>query len=137
MKMQMSEGKTAKQTRYVLGALFCFLLLVLTAPLALNAQQYSGTITGTVSDPSGAAVAGAAVTATNTGNNASYSTTTSEQGVYSFAQLPVGMYNIVVKHGQLQGIHGQGSRGSRLDDNRIERKTGNRRRDRNDYRRSQ
>jgi hypothetical protein len=102
MKMQMSEGKAATQTRYVFSALFCFLLLVLTAPLAVKAQQYSGTITGTVTDPSGAAIAGAAVTATNTGNNASYSTTTSEQGVYSFAQLPVGVYNIVVKQGSFK-----------------------------------
>ena len=102
MKIQRTEGKTTIQTRYLFGSLFCLLLLVLAAPFAVNAQQYSGTITGTVSDPSGAAIAGAAVTATNTGNNASYSTTTSEQGVYSFAQLPVGVYNIVVKQGSFK-----------------------------------
>jgi hypothetical protein len=102
MKIQWMEGKAATQTRFVFGALFCLLLLVLAAPLAVNAQQYSGTITGTVTDPSGAAVAGAAVTATNVGNNSSYSTTTSEQGVYSFAQLPVGVYNITVKQGSFK-----------------------------------
>ena len=102
MKIQMTEGKTTIQTRYVLGSLFCLLLLVIAAPFAVKAQQYSGTITGTVSDPSGAAIAGATVTATNTGTNASYSTTTSEQGVYSFAQLPVGVYNIIVKQGSFK-----------------------------------
>jgi hypothetical protein len=100
MKMQITEGKTA--TRFVVGALFCLMLLMLAAPFAVNAQQYSGTITGTVSDPSGAAVPGATVTATNTANNATYSTTTSEQGVYSFAQLPVGVYDIHVKHGSFK-----------------------------------
>ena len=99
MKIQMTEGKAA---RFVFGALFCLVLLVLAAPVAVNAQQYSGTITGTVTDPSGSAIAGAAVTATNTGTAASYSTTTSEQGVYSFAQLPVGVYDISVKQGSFK-----------------------------------
>jgi hypothetical protein len=102
MKIHLTEGKTATQTRFVLGALFCTLLLVLAAPFAANAQQYSGTITGTVTDPSGAAVPGATVTATNTGTNASSSTTTSEQGVYTFAQLPVGIYDITVKQGSFK-----------------------------------
>src|ERR1035438_1314671 len=102
MKIQWMEGKAAAQTMFLFGALLCLLLLVLAAPLAVNAQQYSGTITGTVTDPSGAAVSGLAVTATNVGNNSSYSTTTSEQGVYSFAQLPVGVYNITVKQGSFK-----------------------------------
>src|ERR1700730_4804499 len=95
MKMQINEGKTA--TRFVLGALFCLMLLVLAAPLAVNAQQYSGTITGTVTDPAGAAVAGASVTATNVGTNASYDSTTSDLGVFTFAQLPIGTYDLRVK----------------------------------------
>ena len=102
MKIQLMEGKAAARAGFVLCPLFCLLLLVLGTPFALNAQQYSGTITGTVTDPSGAAVAGASVTATNIGNNASYSTTTSEQGVYSFAQLPVGVYNITIKQGSFK-----------------------------------
>src|SRR5215475_8931996 len=71
-------------------------LLVLAVSMVLNAQQYSGTITGTVTDPSGAAVAGAAVTAVNTATGSSYKATTSPQGVYNFAQLPVGTYSIKV-----------------------------------------
>ncbi len=42
------------------------------------------------------------MTATNVGTNASYSTTTSEQGVYSFAQLPVGVYDVTVKQGSFK-----------------------------------
>src|SRR5271165_1806211 len=72
----------------------CFLLslLMLALPLAMHAQQYSGTITGTVTDSTGASV-----TATSPSTGASYNTTTSDQGVYVFAQLPVGMYQITIK----------------------------------------
>jgi hypothetical protein len=106
MRIQLTKGK-ATRTRFMFGVLFCLLLLVL-APYAVNAQQYSGTITGTVTDPSGAAIAGATVTATNTGTNATYSTTTSDQGVYSFAQLPVGMYDITVKQGSFKEFVAKG-----------------------------
>jgi len=71
-------------------------LLLLALPMVLNAQQYSGTITGTVTDPSGATVAGATVAAVNTATGSSYKTTTSPAGVYNFAQLPVGTYQITV-----------------------------------------
>ncbi len=72
-------------------------LLMLAVPLAMQAQQYSGTITGTVTDSTGASVPGATVTATNTGTGSVYNTTTSDQGVYVFAQLPVGTYEVDVK----------------------------------------
>ena len=81
-------------------ALVC--MCVLAMPLTMQAQQYSGTITGTVTDPQGAAVANTPVTATETGTNASYSTTTSDQGVYTFAQLPVGTYDVHVKAGSFK-----------------------------------
>ena len=78
-------------------ALFCILLLAVAIPFAAHAQQYSGTITGTVTDQGGAAVAGATVTYTNLGSNNSDSTTTTESGSFTFAQLPVGVYNVLIK----------------------------------------
>jgi len=93
---------------FVIRALMCVLLLVAAIPFAAHAQQYSGTITGTVTDPTGAAIAGAAVTARNTGTNAAYNTTSSEQGVYSFAQLPVGTYEIAVKQGSFKEFVAKG-----------------------------
>jgi hypothetical protein len=78
-------------------ALFCILLLAVAIPFAAHAQQYSGTITGTVTDQGGAAVAGATVTYTNLGSNSSDSTTTTESGSFTFAQLPVGVYNVLIK----------------------------------------
>ena len=82
----------------VIQALFCALLLLLAIPFAANAQNYSGSISGTVTDPSGAAVAGAAVTVINTGTNATYTASTSELGAYTIPQLTVGTYEVQIKH---------------------------------------
>jgi hypothetical protein len=97
--MKMRNLQCGAETRYfsITRALFCFLLLAVVIPFAAHAQQYSGTITGTVTDPGGASVAGASVTYVNVGNNSTDTTKTSESGVYTFAQLPVGVYNITIK----------------------------------------
>lgn len=88
---------------------YSFAVLLLLCVPAAFAQQYSGTITGTVTDPSGAAIAGATVTATNTGTNAVYSATTSDQGVYTIAQLPVGTYNVHVKQSSFKEFVSKGA----------------------------
>src|ERR1700688_4555893 len=102
MKTRLMEKKPPNNKLFIVRALFCVLLLALAIPFAALAQQYSGTITGTVTDSTGATVAGAAVSARNTGTNATYQTTTSDQGGYSFAQLPVGTYEIQVKQGSFK-----------------------------------
>lgn len=88
-----SEGGGARKFR-----LFAYSLLaaLLSIPLGLHAQQYSGTIVGTVTDSTGAAIPGAKVTATNTGTNAVATQTSDAQGGFTFAQLPVGTYEIHV-----------------------------------------
>ena len=106
MKNRLTERKAANSKLFAVRALFCVLLLALAIPFAAVAQQYSGTITGTVTDTTGASVAGAAITARNTGTNATYQATTSEQGVYSFAQLPIGTYEIQVKQGSFKEFIG-------------------------------
>jgi hypothetical protein len=106
MKTRFTERNDAN--KLFVRALFCVLLLALAIPFATLAQQYSGTITGTVTDPTGAAVAGAAVTARNLGTNATYNSTTSDQGGYSFAQLPVGTYEIQVKQGSFKEFIAKG-----------------------------
>ena len=94
MKTLLAKQSWASAKRLVIFTLFVAMLGI---PLAMQGQQYSGTITGTVTDSSGAALPQAAVTATNTGTNATYTAMTSEQGVYTFAQIPVGMYEVRVK----------------------------------------
>jgi len=61
------------------------------------AQRTSGQLTGTVTDPNGAAVVGAAVTATQTGTNFQREATTSEDGNFTITDLPIGEYRLSVK----------------------------------------
>jgi hypothetical protein len=73
------------------------LLLVALFLTPLFAQQDRGLITGTVKDPSGAAIPGARVNITQTQTNANYSTVSSESGDYTIPSLPIGSYNIRVE----------------------------------------
>ena len=66
-------------------------------PSALYAQNISsGTIAGTVTDPSNAAVADGTVTLTDTATNIPRTTTTNEVGRYVFANVPPGTYTLTI-----------------------------------------
>src|SRR5229473_6140814 len=73
----------------------CIFLLTLSA----MAQIQNGQFTGTVTDSTGAALAGAKVTVTNQATNLSVTTTTNGTGEYSAKELPVGVYKITVEAG--------------------------------------
>jgi hypothetical protein len=64
--------------------------------LSANAQTVTGGVTGTVTDPSGAAVRGAGVTAHDLDTNVSARTTTNADGVYHIEHLPIGRYEVIV-----------------------------------------
>ena len=75
-------------------------VLILTMALLACGQVFAGvtaSISGTVRDPSGAAIVGATVTATNTGTGIAESQKTNDQGFYSFQSLPLGTYTIDVQ----------------------------------------
>jgi hypothetical protein len=78
------------ERRSVLAALS--LILVALTPAAIGAQTTFATITGTVTDSSGAVIRGAAVTATNVETSVSTKTTTNDDGVYTVGQLREGPY---------------------------------------------
>ena len=85
-------------------AFFCSLFVLLTAFVAATGmfqrawgQEVTASITGTVTDPSGAAVSGATVTATSTDRGLSYTATTNDSGIYRIAQLPVGTYTLRIE----------------------------------------
>ncbi len=78
-------------------AVFCTLVLVLFAGTTLKAQDISGTITGTVLDGTGSAVAGATVTITNTDKNTSQTTMTNDHGEFIAPNLLVGHYTVKVE----------------------------------------
>jgi len=73
--------------------LVAFFLIV--ASLAFG-QVGNGTITGTVLDPAGAVVAGAAVEAKNAETGVAYAATSTSTGNYTIGDLPVGTYTVTV-----------------------------------------
>jgi hypothetical protein len=73
------------------------LILALLIAIPAIAQSDRGTITGTVSDPVGAAVPMASVTATNALTGAVYETRTTETGNYTLPSLPVGIYDLTAE----------------------------------------
>ena len=74
----------------------CIALLLSSAPS--RAQQVTAAFTGKVTDPSGAAVAGAKATATDTERGTEWSTVTNTDGVYNLPRVPVGNYKLKVEH---------------------------------------
>jgi len=72
-------------------------LLFFMAPLAVNAQQVSsGTVAGTVTDPSGAVIVGADVSLTDITTHASRKLVTNADGRYFFVNIPPGTYDLTV-----------------------------------------
>jgi hypothetical protein len=69
----------------------CFVFL-----LSIAWADVTGRISGIISHPSGAFVAGATVTLNNVGNGTKQTTTTNDQGQYSFPVVPVGKYELEV-----------------------------------------
>jgi hypothetical protein len=82
--------------RFNLRGLFAAIVLVFGLSGALHAQAVSGTIVGTVTDPTGAAVPNAQVTITLTGQNTSFTTVTNESGNFTKPDLPTGTYTVTV-----------------------------------------
>ena len=80
---------------YVRLTMIVAALLVLVT-FAAAQSIVSGDVTGTVTDPSGAVVPGATVTLKNADNGSSQTATTNNAGVYRFALLKPGRYNITV-----------------------------------------
>jgi hypothetical protein len=62
-------------------------------------QEVTASITGTVTDPRGAALPGATVTATSQERGQTYTALTNDSGLYRIAQLPVGTYAVKVEKG--------------------------------------
>jgi len=71
-------------------------LLSAVAPCA-EGQGVTAAITGTITDPSGAAIADAEVTATDTARGTAYKTETNSEGAYYLTHVPVGTYELKVE----------------------------------------
>jgi hypothetical protein len=85
---------SSKRVALLLAALFC---LFAVTPSALFAQSAStGTVAGTVSDPSGGAIVGATVTLTDTATSIARTDATNENGRYFFANVVPSKYTVSV-----------------------------------------
>jgi Carboxypeptidase regulatory-like domain/TonB dependent receptor len=80
-----------KWLRYLLVALVCAAMGV-----GAFAQTPTGSIDGTVLDPSGLPVEGASVTLTNVGTNYTYTTATGGAGAYQFSRIDAAVYRVTV-----------------------------------------
>ena len=76
-------------------ALYSLFALLVSCSIAMG-QTITGSVTGTVSDVSGSAVAGAKVTAINVDTGVETSTTTNAEGVYTIRFLQIGHYKISI-----------------------------------------
>jgi hypothetical protein len=102
------------------------LCLLVCAAIALfnqcpaSAQQTLGSLNGVVRDQSGATVAGATVTVTNTATELTRSTTAQRNGFYQIFNLPIGSYVVRVSHDgfdttEVKGISIQEDRATTVD----------------------
>src|ERR1700674_5628767 len=77
---------------------FCLAVFaVLALTLSALAQVQNGQFTGTVTDPTGAAIANAKVTVTNPETQLSLTTTTNSSGNYTMKEVPIGVYKLTVE----------------------------------------
>src|SRR6266446_7657978 len=74
-----------------------FLLLFLATGNLLRAQGIFATLTGVVSDPSGAVVANAKVVLKDAVSGSARDTVTNAEGYFTFASVPVGTYSLTVE----------------------------------------
>ena len=69
---------------------------LLLGTLLAHAQKLTGTISGTVTDATGAAVAGATITVTDTATARTFPATSDAQGNYTVAELPDSIYDVSI-----------------------------------------
>src|ERR1035438_5879811 len=78
-----------------ISAFFAFMVFV-DAPNAV-AQTFRGSIQGTITDSTGAAVAGAQVKVFSTATGLSRTVTANDRGEYAASELPLGTYSVTVE----------------------------------------
>lgn len=88
---------TSWWARAGLVVLACFVILAGTQGPVQAQTTNVAEISGTVTDPSGAAIAGAQITVTETDQQIAHATTSDSSGRYSFLNLPVGPYRLNAK----------------------------------------
>jgi Carboxypeptidase regulatory-like domain len=89
------HGRLSRLIRLINGTVIGLVTLFLVSSLALHAAT-GGSISGTVTDQSGAVVPNAALELVNTGQLSTYWVKSDRRGLYSFPNLAVGHYNLTI-----------------------------------------
>src|SRR5580704_15335427 len=99
--MRMNKTGVSMKSATAIGfsvAAALLLLIALSMPQPSNGQQIMAASTGKVTDPSGAAVPDAKVTAVDNERGTVWTATTNSEGIYDLPQVPIGNYNVKVEH---------------------------------------
>ena len=83
--------------RHIQSLRVIFVALLLSCGVALEAQTITASVNGIVTDPTGAVIVNAKVTATNTDTDIATTTTTNNDGVYNIAFLQIGNYKLTIE----------------------------------------
>src|SRR5260221_10620181 len=89
-----SQAQGAFMSHRNLPAIVVVMLILAGTALA----QFRGSLRGTVTDPSGAAIPGATVTLVNTDTNSTIVSTSDANGTYNFNALPPAPYRLTAEH---------------------------------------
>ena len=92
----MNISAPLKSSAMIIAKPILYLALALLSNLPVYAQGIYATLTGVVSDPSGALVGQASVTLTDAKSGSLRNTVTNGEGYFTFASMPVGTYNVSV-----------------------------------------
>lgn len=90
-------NRTLFQKLWVTGLALCLYGSLFTTVSRLHAQEIGASITGSILDPSGAAIAGATVTVRDESRGTEFTTQTNATGVYAFPRIPASAYELSVE----------------------------------------
>src|SRR5207253_7759989 len=108
-RSQLREGEFMRSHKVFVAVLLALLMTLIAAPVL--AQSDRGSITGSVTDPSGAVVPNAKVTATNLDTSEVRETTTNGEGSYTLPELKAGRWRI--------SVEAQGFKTATVDDYKV------------------
>jgi len=95
----MLHTNSARSAKRHARCAFAVLALIMIFPVGLVfGQAGTGRVIGTITDESGAAIAGAKVTVVNALTNVHWETTSGSDGAYQVLDLPIGKYSVAAEH---------------------------------------
>jgi len=101
-----NNAQSAKPRKYL--HVLVFLLLLFAGPMAIWGQADLSSITGTVTDSSGAVIPAVNVTATQVGTGVQFKALSNNLGFYTLVNLPIGNYTLVFQRAGFRDLNRSG-----------------------------